>query len=628
LETPALEGRDLTEAVAAASRTLSVADLVSVQTDGPAFLKTTSYTPRDITDATPLIGNFEVRTLSVAERLRIPKAQEARDYSTSTRHEAVLGLVRLADALTAEDGEVPGLFDEIDVWGLAGDEFLPSDDDGDPVVTLRRPLADFLSPATRPTLMASLLRPPLRDTADEAQYFSDSADLADRTVALLRQVEGRVKRYRQVIATCERTRSTLKGEIETIGVRERAWSEVLAEARHDVAVTRALITEEQARLDAINARRAVILDKEVRFVAYVRPRASDSLADAASRVLDPGLLDAPVPTCLREQGEVPDELSDMLKVVREAAADWFRLRTPLLNGLDRVDLLLEAVRTTQLRAQRAQQQAPFQIAGSGGLLAAVGKVHALQQRRVSHARNASLQLDVSRLAALSWKHARAEAAKVVSLGDLIDGRHGRSSVTRSAAAFFERFSDVAGCLHAGFSLVLPAIRLDWAEVLSQFDEAPNLRNLAGLPRWSEIEYEDRHRLQGLTDWLFDQVDPSEPDAKSLVDDVVRMCILLASHAPVGRIVAGRLPRPVTARPGVRIPLVALDPRRLRVGMHALVYRANTVVARAVVEDLGAGEASARVTYTAQTSVELDEQVRVQFAPATSVSFGIRGMRGG
>jgi hypothetical protein len=54
-------------------------------------------------------------------------------------------------------------------------------------------------------------------------------------------------------------------------------------------------------------------------------------------------------------------------------------------------------------------------------------------------------------------------------------------------------------------------------------------------------------------------------------------------------------------------------------MHALVYRAESVVARAVVEDIGGGEVAARVLHTEQTSVELDTTMRVQFAEASSVS---------
>ena len=603
----------------------STVEVLRAQTFGTPIVATTAtYTPKDITNATPLVGNFEIRTLSLAERLQPPRAQEARDYSTSSRHEAVLGLVRLADELRAQDGEMPGLFEGIDVYGVSGDPFLEADtggeEDEDPVVSLRLPLARFITGPSRATLLPALLAPPRRDTVDEAQYFSDTADLADRTVALLRQVEGRVKRYREAIAACEATRAVVQGQLRALFVRERGWTEVLEEARHDVAVTRAIMAEELERLAAINRRRAEILEREVRFLAYVRPRAADNIAAAASRPLDPGLLDAPVPTCLRESGAVPDELREMLTVVREAPAEWYRLRTPLLDGLDRVDLLLKVVRTAQIRAARAQEGPALQIAApASGLAAAIGKVQVLQRQRVSLPRSRSLQLDVARLAQLSWKGVRAEAARVVSLGDLIDGEHGQASVARNAAAFFERFGRVAGCLHAGFSEVLPSIRLDWAEILSEFDQAPNLRNLSSLPRWPEIGYEERRRLQGLVDWLFDQLDPKEPEARGLVDDVVRMCVLLASHAPVGRIVAGRLPRPVTARPGVRIPLLPLDAGRLRVGMHALVYRANAIVARAVVEDVGTAEASARVTYTAQASVELDQDVRVQFAQASAIS---------
>src|SRR5690606_23902265 len=134
--------------------------------------------------------------------------------------------------------------------------------------------------------------------ADEAAYFSDSADLADRTVALLRQVEGRVKRYRIAISACEEAAGLIRSDINALGARERAWGEALGEARHDVAVTRSLIAEEQARLDAINERRAAILEREVRFLAYVRPRTADALRPAPVRTLDPGLLEAPAPTCL------------------------------------------------------------------------------------------------------------------------------------------------------------------------------------------------------------------------------------------------------------------------------------------------------------------------------------------
>jgi hypothetical protein len=94
---------------------------------------------------------------------------------------------------------------------------------------------------------------------------------------------------------------------------------------------------------------------------------------------------------------------------------------------------------------------------------------------------------------------------VVSLGDLIDGEHGSGAVASKAATVFEELSRIAACLHEAFSEVLPSIRLDWAERLSQFDATPRLRNLAGLPRWGELDYETRRQLQAYADWLFGQM---------------------------------------------------------------------------------------------------------------------------
>ena len=168
---------------------------------------------------------------------------------------------------------------------------------------------------------------------------------------------------------------------------------------------------------------------------------------------------------------------------------------------------------------------------------------------------------------------------------------------------------------------MPAlIRLGWAETLSQFDEAPNLRNLGSLARWSEIDSTDRRQMQAYVDWLFAQLEPGQSQGEALMNDVIRMCLLLASHAPVDRIIVGRLPRPVTGvRPGQRIALQALDPAKLRVGMQAVLYRANQIVAKAIVEDVGDGEVSSRVVHTSAAKVDLDTDLRVHFDNASVVS---------
>jgi hypothetical protein len=577
-------------------------------------------TPTDVINVSPIIGKANVRTTAIAQRLEDPKAIEAKDYTAATRHDAVAALVRLADQLRQEDGGVtPGLFEGIDVYGVRDDPFLGADN-----TSRRLPLATFITDRTR---LAQLLTTPVRTRPvpnatetmpDEGAYFSDSADLSDNSIALMRQLEGRIKLYRDAIAAAQRTLATLREAVAGGTARLAALADALAEARHDVSVARALLAEETDRIAGINDRRARVLAEEVRFLAFIRPREADNLAGAPRHQVDPGLVEAPAPACLDDHPDVPDELTDMLRVVREAPAQWFNDVPRLFDRLDRPDLLVRVLQTAQLRTQL--MPAPVLTAAPANrLTGAIASMQTRQLQVVTQARSIATQLDLTRIRGLTWQGARDQATQVVSLGDLIDGEHGRGDVARRAAQTFEEIGRIAACLHAGFSDVLPSIRLDWAETLSQFDDSPSLRRLGGLARWGEIPYADRYRLQGLTDWLFGRINPIEPRAESLMNDVVRMCLLLASHAPVGRIIAGRLPRPITVRPGVRLPVTAFDATKLRVGMEALVYRDSAVVARAIVEDIGASEIATRVVHTTQPQVDLDVNVRVQFGTAAAMS---------
>lgn len=595
-----------------------------------------TYTPIDIANAAPVVGSLNLRTLSIAERLVQPKAQEARDYSGASRQEAVNRLLVLADTLRDEDrpnpnslGETSGLFADLSVFATRNDPFLENDEVAN--ATRRRPFSVFLDPANRSRLLSLMLQPRVHTDpqgnpidGDESLHFSDATDTSDTTVALLRQVEGRVRRYRDAISACQQALASLQADYAQALARGQAWNIRLAEARHDVAVTRALIDEEQTRLDAINTRRAAILAGEVRFLAYIRPRDADILLTPPVRNLDPGLIDPPVPACLRSHPDIPDELVQMLAVVREAPAAWFGQGTRWFDDLQRIDLLVRAVQTTQLRTRLAAAR-PLVSNTLTGLAGAISRIGSKQSQAVSVVRASALQVDTTRLATLTWQGAFQQAVQVVSLGDLISGEHGSAVAARRAAAFYDNFTQICACLYAEFSAVPPAIRLGWATLLSEFDVAPNLRNLASLPRWAELDYIDRRQMQSYADWLFSQASAGVAQAQTLINDVVRMAILLASHAPVDRIIAGRLPRPVTARPGLRIPLTALDPARLRIGMEAVIYRASAVVARAVVEDIGGGEVSARVVHTATASVDLDESVRVQFADTARIGFTARAV---
>jgi hypothetical protein len=266
---------------------------------------------------------------------------------------------------------------------------------------------------------------------------------------------------------------------------------------------------------------------------------------------------------------------------------------------------------------------------------AIDTVFTAQRAVVVQQRVQMAQLDLSPFVEGQWQLIRDRVKENISLGDLIDAGHGRSDVAQQVTSELNDISHVATCLYEMFGEVLPELRLNWAERLSQYDTPINLRNLSSLPRWGEkgpdgedrIAFADRREMQTLVDWLYQRVDPLQPEATSLINDVVRICILLASHAPVKQIIAGHVPRPTIVKKGGRVELTAVDPTRIRVGMHVFMHSADDVVTRGIVDDLTDGKAAARVVdifqrnepaggragQAAEKSVRLDQNTRVEFA---------------
>ena len=590
-------------------------------------VKASLPTAGDVVNAAPLVGTSFVRTTTIAQRLQDPKSKEARDYSTSSRFEALQSILRLADILCDEDGgAVPGLFDGVDMHGLDGDGFLEKLPD-ETVAPKSRPLAQFINPATRAVLLPKMLTVPTRSVLgvatdpDESAYFSDSTDLSDHVVAMMRKLEGRIKLYRDAVAACQQVLTGLRNGVGTIASRMTSVSDDLAEARHDVSVARALLAEETQRIADINIRRAKVLADEVKFVMYIRPREADNVLDTPTHSVDPGLIDAPVPACLREHPDLADELLDMLRVVREAPATWFVKIPPLIRKLDRVEHLVRSVQTAQLRAQSGISVPLLTQANTTSKLGmAISQVASRQVEALTPRISALQSINIASFTNLTWMGIQAQAVEVLSFADLADGSHGHSEVAKSAATELQNIRSIVACLHAEFSGIAPVLRLEWAETLSEFDAAPNLRNLASLPRWAEIGYIDRRQMQSYVDWLFAQIEPGQPQAVALMNDVVRMCLLLASHAPVDRIISGRMARPITGvSVGIRIPLTVQEPAKLRVGMQAVIYRGESIVARALVEDHGQLEVSANVIHTSAAKVDLGDDVRIHFDNTASVS---------
>lgn len=594
---------------------------VSMQAATRARLIRPPRAPLDIVYAAPVLGLSEIRTTAIADRLKAPPSTEARDYALANRHRTVAALLKLLDAFLAEDsGEVPALLADFAI------PLLPDIDYAKNGAAPKRSLTDFRAD---PALLDALLSPALLNSAfDEAALFTQTVSLSDSTVAMLRQLEGRLALYRDALDRCEGALADLLAAIDFTRQRQAGVADDLAEARHDVGVARALLAEETERIAAINARRARVLAEEVKFLAYVRPRELDNLLATPTHAIDPGLLEAPVPACLKARADTPEEVLDMLRVVREAPASWFVRLPALIGRLDKVDHLRRLLGTSAARATAGIAQPRLALAGAapaGKVASAMLRVASRQAETLAPRLAAARNLNVAAFASLTWQGLKRQAEDVVSFADLAEGGHG--AVAREAATELENITRVATCLFAEFSAVLPSIRLDWAETLSEFDAAPSLRNLASLPRWSEIGYIDRRQMQAYVDWLFGQIEPGQAEAVGLMNDVVRMCLLLASDAPIDRILAGRMARPVTGiAVGARIPLTALEPARLQVGMQALLYRGSTLVARALVEDLGQQEIAAQVIHTATARVDLGEDVRVQYSHTAAVSLSAGAAR--
>ncbi|MGB3294642.1 MAG: flagellar export protein FliJ [Phormidesmis sp.] len=538
-----------------------------------------------IIQQSPLVGKVN-QSITIAERLQDPPAPEARNYTLA-------GRVSVIGNLASSD-----LFKDIPVPGGVESTFGQ---------IKQRPGDIAADPGDLP------------DTPDEGEYFSSSVRVLDNTVAALRLAEGRIAAYRQVIS---RARQTLK-QLQTL--RQQAESRLnvigsdLAEARHDVSVARALIAEEQQRLDEINQKRQKILETQVPFLVYHRPRTLGPDTDIPVRGLLPSVSFPARPACLNRSWPLPDALQEATELLRQSPISWLPRVPCLLKRLDRPEILLGAIQQATFAARQPQlffMPALQRVASQTSVFAqAITRTVSAQQQAVSQYRVSNAQLDTAQLSVASWQQLRDHAKLALTLGDLIDGKHTRSSLSRAAAKEFEDLTHALGCLYAGFSDIRPIIRLVWAERLSQYDSPINLRNFSSLPRWGEIDYLVRRELQSVADWLYLRVSANQREAIALINDLVRICILLASAAPVDQIITGRIVEPTPASKGGRVSIL-IDPVLVHIGMSAFLYGANNrVVAEGIVEDLTANRAAARITQTVAATVQLAANTQVRFLNA-------------
>jgi hypothetical protein len=382
----------------------------------------------------------------------------------------------------------------------------------------------------------------------------------------------------------------------------------LDEARNDVAVAIALKAEEQLRIDGVNAHRTQILNEHVDFVVYHRPRAVSIRQDAPVVTLEPALTTAPVPDCINENLPLPPDLASLREVFRDAPVKWFTNAVDWIGRIDRWEHLYQLLRRIGARGDLAPRPTP--IVSPGRYTLALNKIFIA---RASVAQNQFIllrQLDLGRLPGLGWIDLRREALDKLTLGLLIE--NATSEAANAAAEELANLFKVAACLHRDFGKVPALIRLAWAEQFSQFDGPADFRDLGLLPRWGEIEFTLRRELYIHTDWPFSRIDGRYPEAIDLINDLIRVALLLASHAPVNQLITGSVIEDVTPRPGILIKL-ALNPLQVRIGMEA-VFQSTSGLIKARVEDIASSQAVARIilapgnapNLTANTAMRLQE----------------------
>jgi len=571
---------------------------------GGLFTKGAATTTPPVDDSDALTGKAEIRTTSIAARMERPRSIEAKDNTVATRHELVSKLLALG--LDMGDLEVTGLPATKDAG--SENERLYDKLTGQPHRTGIKKLAELKQDLS--VLLSD--RDPDPDRSDESTFFYSGIDLSDHTIALLRRAEGVVRRYRNVLERCRAVMGTTEQWLGQTNARIAVVERELAEARQDVATARALMAEEVERARGLNERRDQVIAQHVKFLAYARVRVLQRSVGAALaapvRELASSLEPDAVPACLADHEDPPEDVAAMLQVLRRAPVDWFPALRPHLQLLDRpvlADRLIAALRPAVAMSFTAMASTTVMQASFSAVQAPAEQVQ--QARAVALPQ---LQASLSSGVALASKIAL--IGKVASIADLLAAAPERGELQRRVAAEFERIAAIAGCLHARLSGVRAGIRLEWAERFSQFDGTQDLGDLTGLPRFTELPRDDREDIRELAVWLRGRVDRSNARAVALMADLLRVCLLAASHSPVGEIISGRIVRPVPLNPGIRLDVRPLLPQKVRLGMAVQLFEAGQISAHAVVEDLVDGVAALRITQTLTANAQTSLATAVHF----------------
>ena len=554
-------------------------------------------TVNEIEEQSSIVGGFQsFRNVTVGERLKQSTSEEAIFSGRASKAETIGNI--LGSGLSMDGIKVPGIkgADSEDI------DFNFSDINDSVLAAIRGGAHD---PA---------------DFDDESSKFSASIRSLENTSSILRLTEGRIKTYKVLLQHCKQALDGFNATHKLLDRRLKIIADELVESRHDVSVSRALKNEEIERIDGINTRRQTVIEEHVPFLVFRRPRLTDVLVNTPVHDLQPDLSQAPLPLCDVDESESPEEISAMMDVLTEAPIKWYTLSSKILNDINRVPDIVALVKNAKSRANSKTSRHRLLSTRNDSLnTLAQGIDKSLQASygRVLKQRKITAEINLNQFNQIGWAESRKRANELISLGDVIDGNNGRKGASKKAAQELEQISKVSLCLYLHFTQVLPSLRLDWAERLSQYDAPFNLRNLYSLPRWGEIDFIERNEMQKLVDWLYSRINVSYQDASNMMSDLVRICILLSSHAPVNKLIAGHVDEPGSLQVGSNINIIA-DLTRVRIGMNMAMVSDRKTVAQGTVVDIVGSHVVAQVVSTVSKTIVVEKNTKVQIGDPRSM----------
>jgi hypothetical protein len=531
------------------------------------------------------------RNITVAERLAEPEAVTTQRSALAARQQLVTELAMLhRKGFVLGDITIPGAV-KTPATGTAAAVLYTIKD------------ADILSGDKRKDLDDKLSSGPPVVGTHEVAYFQAALAILEDAVAMLRFVEARIGQYRQIVQRAKETQAIIVQALREADLALASIAIELAEARHDVAVGTALLEEEQKRIEDLKARRKDIIASHVPFLLYRRQRWANRVTVMPTQPVSPATDAAPDLTCLSDHADAPADLQAMAVTFRNAPASWFPALRTALDGLDKaasVRAAVMAVDATRPEYRTISSAVPEQ----GRAIAAAYKVISAQRNMLAGRRKTSITPRAELIDTLGLKEVRRIYGETATVHDLANGGHGKPEISRQATALIQRLAQLAGCLHANLCGVPARVRLDWAEALSVFDEPMDLRRLNMLRGWQKLSADMRREQQGLVEALHRLVDPGMAEAATAINELIRVAVLLASHAPAGQLISARALQTVRPAPGRLIGL-RLDMTAVRIGMDVVMRSpAGGMLARATVVDMMGMVAQAEITAVLRADVQV------------------------